>query len=30
MVRLSGCLLILVFGFGSEIGYLYQLFKVEQ
>ena len=27
MVRLSGCLLILVFGFGSEIGYLYQLFK---
>ncbi len=27
MVRLSGCLLILVFGFGSEIGYLYQLLK---
>ena len=27
MVRLSVCLLILVFGFGSEIGYLYQLIK---
>ncbi len=27
MVQLSGCLLILVFGFGSEIGYLYQLLK---
>ncbi len=27
MVRLYGCLLILVFGFGSEIGYLYQLAK---
>lgn len=27
MIRLSVCLLIFVFGFGSEIGYLYQLLK---